>query len=122
MLSTLPLRFMAAEIIREKLFLSLRQELPYSIAVDIEAWEEDPERSQVTIHAVIYVVKSTHKAMVIGHAGRSIKQIGQAARMEIMELLGCKVHLQLWVKIKDNWVEDQAFLHSLDLAAQTPGF
>ncbi|MDR1489385.1 MAG: GTPase Era [Desulfovibrio sp.] len=122
MLSTLPLRFMAAEIIREKLFLFLRQELPYSTAVDIEAWEEDAKSGHVTIHAVIYVAKSTHKAMVIGHAGRNIKQVGQSARKEIMELLGRKAHLQLWVKIKENWADDHAFLHSLEPATGMPGW
>lgn len=116
-LSTLPMRFMAAEIIREKLFFSLRQELPYSTAVDIEAWEEDFERGHVTIHAVIYVGKSTHKAMVIGHAGRNIKQVGQSARKEIMELLDRKVHLELWVKVRENWIEDASFLHALGLGS-----
>jgi GTP-binding protein Era len=117
-LSTLPMRFMAAEIIREKLFLGLRQELPYSTAVDIEAWDEDFDRQHVTIHAVIYVGKSSHKSMVIGHAGSNIKQVGQTARKEIMELLDRKVHLELWVKVKENWVEDAAFLHSLGLGVQ----
>lgn len=117
-LSTLPLRFMAAEIIREKLFLGLRQELPYSTAVDIEAWEEDLENKHVTIHAVIYVGRSSHKAMVIGHAGRNIKVVGQTARKDIMELLDRKVHLELWVKVKENWVEDASFLHALGLGVQ----
>jgi len=117
MLSTLPMRFMAAEIVREKLFLSLRQELPYSTAVDIEAWDEDFERGHVTIHAVIYVGRSSHKSMVIGHAGKNIKQVGQTARKEIMELIDRKVHLELWVKVKENWNEDAAFLHELGLGA-----
>ena len=117
-LSTLPMRFMAAEIVREKLFLSLRQELPYSTAVDIEAWEEDFDRGHVTIHAVIYVGRTSHKSMVIGHAGKNIKQVGQTARKEIMELLDRKVHLELWVKVKENWIEDAAFLQSLGLGAQ----
>lgn len=117
MLSTLPMRFMAAEIVREKLFMTLRQELPYSTAVDIESWEEDFDRGHVTIHAVIYVGRSSHKAMVIGHAGRNIKEVGQAARKEIMELLDRKVHLELWVKVKENWVEDISFLHSLGLGS-----
>lgn len=117
-LSTLPLRFMAAEIVREKLFLSLKQEVPYTTAVDIEAWEEDFERGHVTIHAVIYVGRPSHKAMVIGHAGRNIKEVGQSARKEIMELLERKVHLELWVKVKENWIEDAAFLQALGLGAQ----
>ncbi len=117
-LSTLPMRFMAAEIIREKLFLSLRQELPYTTAVDIEAWQEDAETGHVTIHAVIYVGRSSHKSMVIGHAGKNIKIVGQTARKEIMELLERKVHLELWVKVRENWIEDAAFLHSLGLGMQ----
>lgn len=117
-LSTLPMRFMAAEIIREKLFLGLRQELPYSTAVDIEAWEEDPQTGHVTIHAVIYVGRSSHKSMVIGHAGKHIKLVGQTARKDIMELLDRKVHLELWVKVKENWVEDASFLHALGLGVQ----
>lgn len=117
-LSTLPQRFMAAEIVREKLFLSLRQELPYHTAVDIEAWEEDEERNHVTIHAVVYVGRPSHKAMVIGRAGQNLKQVGQSARKEIMELLDKKVHLQLWVKVRENWVEDIPFLHLLGLGSQ----
>ena len=117
-LSTLPLRFMAAEIVREKLFLSLKQEVPYTTAVDIEAWEEDFERGHVTIHAVIYVGRPSHKAMVIGHAGRNIKEVGQSARKEIMELLERKVHLELWVKVKENWIEDAALLQALGVGAQ----
>ena len=117
-LSTLPQRFMAAEIVREKLFLSLRQELPYHTAVDIEAWEEDEERNHVTIHAVVYVGRPSHKAMVIGRAGQNLKQVGQSARKEIMELLDKKVHLQLWVKVRENWVDDIPFLHLLGLGAQ----
>jgi GTP-binding protein Era len=110
--STAPLRFMVAEIVREKLFLSLRQELPYFTTVDIEAWTEDEERDSVEIHAVIYVAKSTHKAMVIGRAGRNIKQMGQAARMEIMELLGRKTHLLLWVKVRNSRADEADFLSS----------
>ena len=117
-LSTVPTRFMAAEIVREKLFLSLKQELPYLTAVDVEAWEEDPETGHVTIHAVIYVAKASHKAIVIGHAGRHIKEVGQSARKDIMALLGCKVHLELWVKVRENWVDDVSFLHTLGLGSQ----
>lgn len=117
-ISTLPMRFMAAEIVREKLFLKLRQEVPYSTTVDIESWEEDTERAHVTIHAVIYVGRPSHKAMVIGHAGQNIKQVGQAARKEIAELIERKVHLELWVKVKENWIDDAAFLHALGLGAQ----
>ena len=114
-ISTLPVRFMAMEIIREKLFLDLHQELPYSIAVDIENWEEAPERNVTIIHAAIYVTRASQKAIVIGKGGQSIKKVGQAARKEIAELLGSKVHLELWVKVREDWTEDVGFLHSLNL-------
>ena len=117
-ISTAPLRFMTAEIVREKLFLHLRQEVPYSVAVDVENWEEDEERGQTVIHAVIYVGRPMHKAMVIGRAGASIKQIGTDARMEIQDLVGGKVHLELWVKVREHWTEDAAFLRELGLMAE----
>ncbi|MBQ5727734.1 MAG: GTPase Era [Mailhella sp.] len=112
-LSTAPTRFLAAEIVREKVFEHLRQEVPYTTAVDIEAWDEDPERELTVIHAVIFVQRPSHKAMVIGRAGATIKEIGTAARKDITALVGGKVHLQLWVKVKDNWVEDTELLHDL---------
>lgn len=117
-ISTASLRFMAAEIVREKLFLHLRQEVPYGVAVDVEQWEEDEERGQTIIHAVIYVARPMHKAMVIGRAGAGIKQIGTEARKEIVELLEGKVHLELWVKVREHWTEDAAFLRDLGLMAE----
>lgn len=115
-LSTLPVRFMAAEIVREKLFLALRQELPYSVAVEIEKWEEEEGRDLVTIHAVIYVGRPSHKSMVIGKAGATIKDLGTKARVDIQTLLEKKVHLELWVKVREGWTEDVGFLRSLGLA------
>ena len=114
-LSTAPTRFLAAEIVREKVFERLRQEVPYTPAVDIEAWEEDQERDLTIIHAVIFVQRPSHKAMVIGRAGATIKEIGTEARRDIQKLIGGKVHLQLWVKVKDNWAEDTELLHDLGL-------
>lgn len=116
-LSTVPLRFMAAEIIREKLFDRLYQEVPYSVAVDIEQWDEDPERA--TIHAVIYVARPSHKAMVIGRGGEGIKAVGTAARKEIKQLLEKKVHLELWVKVRENWVDDPQFLHDMGFGMES---
>ena len=115
-LSTAPMKFMAAEIIREKLFEKLYQEVPYSVAVDVEVWDEEDDR--VLIHAAIYVAKSSHKAMVIGRAGEGIKAIGTAARKEIRDLVDKKVHLELWVKVREDWVDDPQFLHSLGLGAE----
>ncbi|SHN55473.1 GTPase Era [Desulfovibrio litoralis] len=114
-LSTLPIRFMAAEIIREKLFNTLRQELPYSTTVDIENWEEDKQRKITFINAVIYVARGTHKAMVIGKGGQNLKKVGQFAREEISTLIDQKVHLELFVKVREDWQEDLNFLHSIGL-------
>ena len=114
--STAPMKFMAAEIIREKLFEKLYQEVPYSVAVDVEVWDEEDDR--VLIHAAIYVAKPSHKAMVIGRAGEGIKAIGTAARKEIRDLVDKKVHLELWVKVREDWVDDPQFLHSLGFGAE----
>ena len=115
-LSTAPMKFMASEIIREKLFEKLYQEVPYSVAVDVEVWDEEDDR--VLIHAAIYVAKPSHKAMVIGRAGEGIKAIGTAARKEIRDLVDKKVHLELWVKVREDWVDDPQFLHSLGFGAE----
>ena len=115
-LSTAPMKFMAAEIIREKLFEKLYQEVPYSVAVDVEVWDEDDDR--VLIHAAIYVAKPSHKAMVFGRAGDGSKAIGTAARKEIRDLVDNKVHLELWVKVREDWVDDPQFLHSLGFGAE----
>jgi len=117
-LTTAPMRFMAAEIIREKLFERLHQEVPYAAAVDVEHWQEDAERGQVVIHAAIYVARPSHKAMVIGRGGEGIKAVGTAARKEIRELLQAKVHLELWVKVRENWIDDAFFLTELGLGAE----
>ena len=117
-LSTVPLRFMVAEIIREKLFISLKQELPYYTAVNIEQWQEDAERKFTTIHAVIYVGRANHKGMVIGKNGQHLKQIGIDARKEIETLLEHRVHLELWVKVREGWTEDQSFLQALHSASE----
>ena len=112
-ISTLPLRFMAAEIIREKLFLCLHKELPYNLAVQVEHWEESEKLAKIM--ATIYVSRSSHKPIVIGHRGQLLKKIGQQARMEIEEIVGKKVYLELWVKIKPKWTENTSFLFSLGL-------
>ncbi len=117
-LSTAPLRFLSAEIVREQLFQRLYQEVPYSVAVEIERWEEDTEQNRVFINAVIYVARPTHKAMVIGRGGAGIKAIGTDARKQICELLDQKVHLELWVKVREDWVDDARFLHELGFGAE----
>lgn len=103
--SDMPMRLLAAEITREKLFLRLQQELPYSIAVETEAWEEQPNGG-VRISQVIFVQRDGQKAIVLGEGGRMIKAIGIAARKEIEEILEQKVHLALFVKVRENWMND----------------
>jgi GTP-binding protein Era len=103
--SDMPMRLLAAEITREKLFLRLQQELPYSIAVETEAWEEQPGGG-VRISQVIFVQRDGQKAIVLGEGGRMIKAIGIAARKELEEILEQKVHLALFVKVRENWMND----------------
>ena len=104
-ISDLPMRQLAAEITREKLYLRLHQELPYSSHVETEKWEEKPDGS-VRIDQVIYVERDSQKKIVLGHKGETIKAIGQAARKEIAEILDQKVHLFLFVKVRENWGDD----------------
>lgn len=111
--STMPLRFLAAEIVREKLFYVLEKELPYYVAVQVEDWQED--ENLVTIMAVIYVARESHKPIVIGKKGRTLKEVGSKARKELEEMLQKKVFLDLWVKVKPKWTENTSFLLSLGL-------
>ncbi len=106
---------MVSEIIREKLFLHLREEVPYYTAVDIEKWDEDEKNGMTTIYATIYVTRPSHKAMIIGRGGSMIKQIGSEARQDILKLVDGKVRLELWVKVRDHWTEDTDFLHELEM-------
>ena len=98
-------RLLAAEITREKLFLKLYQELPYAIAVETENWKEF-ENGSVRIEQIIYVRRDSQKAIVLGKGGSGIKAIGEAARIELETLLGRRVHLFLFVKVREDWVDD----------------
>jgi len=104
-ISDLPMRQLAAEITREKLFLRLHQELPYASHVETEKWEEKKDGS-VRIEQVIYVQRDSQKRIVLGHKGETIRAIGEASRKEIGEILGQKVHLFLFVKVRENWGDD----------------
>jgi len=104
-ISDLPMRQLAAEITREKLYLRLHQELPYSSHVETEKWEEMPNGS-VRIQQVIFVERDSQKKIVLGHKGETIRAIGQASRMEIAGILEQKVHLFLFVKVRENWGDD----------------
>ena len=104
-ISDLPMRQLAAEITREKLYLRLHQELPYSSHVETEKWEEKKDGS-VRIEQVIYVERDSQKKIVLGHKGETIRSIGQAARKDIGDILEQKVHLFLFVKVRENWGND----------------
>ena len=104
-ISDLPMRQLAAEITREKLYLRLHQELPYSSHVETEKWEEKKDGS-VRIEQVIYVERDSQKKIVLGHKGETIRAIGEAARKEIGEILEQKAHLFLFVKVRENWGDD----------------
>ncbi|MGQ2906533.1 MAG: GTPase Era [Aliihoeflea sp.] len=104
-ISDLPMRQLAAEITREKVFLRLHQELPYSSHVETEGWEEKSDGS-VKIDQVIYVERDSQKKIVLGKKGETIRAIGQAAREELAEIMEQKVHLFLFVKVRENWIND----------------
>lgn len=107
------LKFRITEIIREKLTLELNQEVPYGIAVEIERMAEEEGRQ--VIHAIIWVDREGQKPIVIGGGGARLKRVGTAARREIKELLGARVHLELWVKVRENWADNTQILRSLGL-------
>jgi len=104
-ISDMPMRQLAAEITREKLYLRLHDELPYSSTVETERWEERKDGS-VRIEQIVYVERESQKKIVLGHKGSTIKAIGQAARKEISEILEQPVHLFLFVKVRGNWSND----------------
>jgi GTP-binding protein Era len=103
MVTDQPERFLIAEIIREKALLSLEQEVPHGIAVDVEAVDENDKSNLVKIQANIYCEKQSHKRIIIGKGGSMLKKIGTLARADIESFLGCRVFLELWVKVKKDW-------------------
>ena len=113
MITDLPERFLAAELIREKVFLRTREEVPYATAVVVEEFKEREEKNLVVIKATIQVERESQKGILIGEKGRMLKEIGSQARQEIEALLGAKVFLELWVKVEKNWREDPAALRRL---------
>ncbi|WP_444994657.1 GTPase Era [Aliikangiella sp. IMCC44359] len=105
-------RFLAAEIIREKLIRQLGDELPYSITVEIEQFKTD-KKGLLNINGLILVERNGQKSIVIGKGGSRLKQVGTDARKDIQRLFGQKVFLELWVKVKDGWADDERALRSL---------
>ncbi len=115
-----PERFLAAELIREKILMFTGEEVPYASAVVVEAWEEAKSKTNplTKISAAIYVERTGQKAIVIGRAGAMLKQIGTAARKEIESLVGTRVFLELFVKVKDDWRSSRGFVEELDWRRQ----
>lgn len=113
--STAPVRFLVSEIVREKVFLAMGEELPYSTAVTVDDWDEASQPGLTRIRASILVARESHKPMVIGKGGERIKDIGQKARVEIEELLEGRVFLELWVKVRPEWAADVALLRELGI-------
>jgi len=107
----MPERFLACEIIREKMLHYLRDEVPHGVAVEIESYEEKPNLTKIS--AVILTERKAHKGIIIGKDGHTLKGIGKSARTEIEALFGVKVFLELWVKVRENWRDDRRALSSL---------
>lgn len=106
-MSDLPLKLLAAEIVREKLFLNLQEEIPYSLTVEPELWERREDNS-VRAEMTIYVEREGQKKIIIGRGGDMIKKIGQSARHELEQLLEERIHLFLFVKVREKWIDDPA--------------
>ena len=105
-INDMPERLLAAEITREKLFRALYQELPYALTVETEKWE-DFDNGDIKISQIIYVARDSHKAIVLGKGGSQIKKMGEEARRELCQLFECDVHLKLFVKVDEKWLEDK---------------
>ncbi|HEX8171381.1 MAG TPA: GTPase Era [Thermoanaerobaculia bacterium] len=112
--TTQPERFLAAELVREKVLQHTSEELPYTTAVAVERFEEDEEANRITIYATIYVERDSQKPIVIGKQGSMIKRIGTEARQELESVLGAKVFLDLHVAVHEGWREDVRFLGELE--------
>ena len=105
-ITDVPERFIASEMIREKVFRLTDQEIPYSIAVTVEEFSEDENKGLVKIYATIHVERDSQKGIVIGKGGRKLKQIGEVARKEIERIMGTRVFLKLFVRVQKNWSQD----------------
>jgi GTP-binding protein Era len=105
MITDLPERFIVAEMVREQILNQTRDEIPYGVAVEVESFEEKPEKGVIVIGAVIHVERDSHKRIIVGKQGSRLKAIGQSARLEIEKLLDSKVYLELFVHVQKNWTE-----------------
>jgi GTP-binding protein Era len=111
-----PERFIVSELIREKIFELTKEEIPYSTAVVIEEMKEEPDITRIT--AVIFVERDSQKGILIGKGGGMLKQIGTLARLDAEKLLGTKIFLQIWVKVKKGWREDEHMLRNIGILTE----
>ena len=114
--TAMPEKELVAELVREKALLFLREEVPHGIAVVVERFKERPDKDLIDIDVDIYCERKSHKGMIIGKGGQMLKKIASAARMDIEELLGVKVNLQCWVKVREDWRDNELQLNSLGFA------
>ena len=112
----MPEKELVAELVREKALLFLREEVPHGIAVVVERFKERPDKDLIDIDVDIYCERKSHKGMIIGKGGQMLKKIASAARMDIEKLLGVKVNLQCWVKVREDWRDNELQLNSLGFA------
>jgi len=112
-LTDLPMRFIAKEVIREKLFDLLEEEIPYSVAVQIEEYTEEPEKNLLRIRADVLVERESQKGIVIGKGGGLLKKVGTAARLELEKETGARVYLELFVKVEREWSRSESMLRRL---------
>ena len=112
----MPEKELVAELVREKALLFLREEVPHGIAVVVERFKERPDKDLIDIDVDIYCERKSHKGMIIGKGGQMLKKIASAARMDIEELLGVKVNLQCWVKVREDWRDNELQLNALGFA------
>ena len=112
----MPEKELVAELVREKALLFMREEIPHGIAVVVERFKERPDKDLIDIDVDIYCERKSHKGMIIGKGGQMLKKIASAARMDIEELLGVKVNLQCWVKVREDWRDNEQLLNSLGFA------
>ena len=112
----MPEKELVAELVRDKVLLFLFEEVPHGIAVVVERFKERPDKDLIDIDVDIYCERKSHKGMIIGKGGQMLKKIASAARMDIEELLGVKVNLQCWVKVREDWRDNELQLNSLGFA------
>ncbi|MFR3226406.1 MAG: GTPase Era, partial [Blautia massiliensis (ex Durand et al. 2017)] len=112
----MPEKELVAELVREKALLFLREEIPHGIAVVVERFKERPDKNLIDIDVDIYCERKSHKGMIIGKGGQMLKKIASAARLDIEELLGVQVNLQCWVKVREDWRDNENLLNALGFA------